>query len=641
MSEQDQQEVKTAVQNFNNAPDVNQGGKKEEILGSLYQDVNVLRDNQNSNADLRSINDQIDMRRAGFQNDVLVVGLGNAGQLIISSPEGKPNEFAVVNTKGEVLKTGTQQDITQFLGIDRAQPGRDPYNNSGSPEDGRRNPYDYSGSPEDAAVNHKKSEKFNRTVVETDEQGNQSIVVQKGNCLWYIAEDILNARGMPVSEGAKAKLAREIYNLNKEVIGNNWDVIKEGQTFKMPPSVAEKFENPPPTQPVQPPVRPQTRTGNEGEAVVPPVEPINPPVNPDRQQRTVEKKPATLKGDSSETRPRDDRYSPDTPPGMDAQPDEVFDGERNTDGGFDHEHRKLNGQPTRDPETGEMVYKYSGEIDTGTGSGDTPWTGEQRLDDKGNVTFRSVEYDPKFKDELKFNGPDGKEIKLKNVKRVVTALNEETGKYVTQIQLENGRLYEAVTDGHGKTESFEPKPWIERDSQNRVTRVVDAGGREYKFEYEGNTTNLSRVQNAEGGDFHKVDGKWLNFKNGKKQYDGELRVDQTTGEYSFTDTKTRHTTHRQLDGSTLVVDENTQKPVSMTPRGGPTFSYTWNGEVIQKVSRSDGGTFTRGADGRHFDGSSQKNLTIEVDPKTGVYSYASDKEAAIYYTDGRVTLTKK
>lgn len=653
MSEQDQQEVKAAVDNFNGKPDVQQGGKPEDLLTTLYQDVNTLRDNQNMSGDMRSINDQIDMRRAGFSSDVTVVGLGNLNQLIVTSPDGKPNEYAVVSTKGEILKTGSQQDINTFLGVSstpnpEGNPERrtgtgDPYAYNGSPEGGDprlRDPYSYSGAPE-AGVNHKKTETFNTTVVETDEQGNQTIVVQGGNSLWNISRDLLQARGQEPTEQNKAAIAREIYNLNKDAIGGDWNKIYPGQRFKMPPSMAEKFPEPPPT--VDPPPRVDPPVGTDDPPPVPPKEgeeelpPIVPP-----EVVAPPKKTATMKGDSSETRPNDDRYHADTPPGMDAAPDEQFTDERDTKGGFDHESRKLIEPPKKDEATGEMVYRYSGVIDTGSGeSGDTNWTGEQRLDANGNVTFRKVEYDPKFKDELKFHLPDGKEIKLKDVKRVVTALNEESGKYVTQIQLENGRLYEAVTDGKGNTESFNPKEYVERDAQQRVTRVVDAAGRQYKFEYQGNTQELIRVINENGHDFRKEDGKWLDYSNGKKPYNGDLRVDQKTGVYSFTNNETHQTTNRNLDGSTLVVDEASGKPSHMTTRNNEPFDFTWDGDKIKSVKRKGNYVYTRGQDGVHFDGSQHKDLTIEVDPKLGTYSYTIASETVTYYPDGRVVTLKR
>jgi hypothetical protein len=331
---------------------------------------------------------------------------------------------------------------------------------------------------------------------------------------------------------------------------------------------------------------------------------------------------------------------------MDAKPDEQFDDERNTDGGYDHENRHLKKPPYKDAQTGETVYEYTGRIDTGSGSGDTDWEGEQRTDEKGNVTFRRTEYKPHLKDDLKIALPPNpddkapKDITLKNVKLVVTQLNPETGKYVTQIQLENGRLYEAVTDGHGHTESFNPKPWVERDDKDHITRIVDAAGREFKFGYD-DQGNLNHVQGWNVADFRLENGKWLNYKDGKKEYNGTLQLDQETGIYSFTDNEHHQTTQRLLDGSSLVMNDQTHEAVSMTTANGITFSYTWENGKIKQVKRSDGGTFTRGKDGVHFDGSKQGNLIIEVDPATGLYRYSSDQEAATYYPDGRVQIIKK
>lgn len=59
-------------------------------------------------------------------------------------------------------------------------------------------------------------------------------VVATGECLWRIARSHLDAAGLPASGAEVSRLWRAIYAQNRDVIGDNPDLILPGQVLTIP-----------------------------------------------------------------------------------------------------------------------------------------------------------------------------------------------------------------------------------------------------------------------------------------------------------------------------------------------------------------------------------------------------------------------
>src|SRR5262249_55470622 len=126
--------------------------------------------------------------------------------------------------------------------------------------------------------------------------------------------------------------------------------------------------------------------------------------------------------------PKKGVYNPAAPPGVgDDQPGVAHDSEKQMgEGNTPIDWRTAKSTTDKD---GNVTHTYEGELeDSGVmpwNWGDTNFHGSEKWTKDGRLLERNVEYDSGV--DLKFKSPDGKEVEVKDVTKVETKYNPETG----------------------------------------------------------------------------------------------------------------------------------------------------------------------------------------------------------------------
>src|SRR4029434_4366704 len=105
---------------------------------------------------------------------------------------------------------------------------------------------------------------------------------------------------------------------------------------------------------------------------------------------------------------------------------------------------------------GNVTHTYEGELADGGlmpwNWGDTNFHGSEKWTKDGRLLERSVDYDDGV--DMKFKSPDGKEVEVKDVTKVETKYNPESGNLDTVITTKDGKKYRAETAADGSVKSF-------------------------------------------------------------------------------------------------------------------------------------------------------------------------------------------